>query len=77
MAPRALLCYGVLSDALVPSIQDWTGPPKGPVKDPNSKSQLKKMKKLLKYVNTTISIELKPSGSVAISDKQWQKGAEG
>ncbi|RDL32042.1 Uncharacterized protein BP5553_09444 [Venustampulla echinocandica] len=49
MTPRPLLCRGALSNTLLPSVQGKSGASKGPVqdvKDPNSKSQAKKMKKL-------------------------------
>lgn len=46
MTPRALLCYGLPSNTLLAAIQDKTGPSERHAKDPNSKTQLKKMKKL-------------------------------
>ena len=46
MTPRSLLCRGVQSNTLVPSVKSKNAPPKGDVKDPNSKSQAKKLKKL-------------------------------
>ena len=45
MTPRALLCHGVTSDTLLPSSRNKTGSSQDHVKDPNSKSQLKKLKK--------------------------------
>jgi len=44
--PRPLLCRGVPSNTVRSSIQGKPGVSQGPVKDPNSKSQAKKMKRL-------------------------------
>lgn len=46
MTPRMLLCRGVPADSLLPSVHTKADTSKEPVKDPNSKSQAKKLKKL-------------------------------
>ncbi|RFU25949.1 hypothetical protein B7463_g10381, partial [Scytalidium lignicola] len=64
MTPRPLLCRGVLSNTLLPSMQSKSELSKGSVKDPNSKSQAKKMKKL-EAINA--KKQLKASGKEADS----------
>jgi tryptophanyl-tRNA synthetase len=46
MTPRPLLCRGVPANTLLSSVQGKSDLSKAPVKDQNSKSQMKKMKKL-------------------------------
>lgn len=66
MTPRALLCRGVRSDTLLPSIHSKIDPSKGQVKDPNSKSQLRKMKKL-EAVNAKKALKAKEKETASIA----------
>jgi tryptophanyl-tRNA synthetase len=65
MTPRPLLCRGVLSDSLLPLMQNKTDP-QGPVRDPNSKSQAKKKKKLeAANLKKALKAREKEAGSMA------------
>ena len=65
MTPRALSCYGVPSDTLLPSIPNKSDPSSGQVKDPNSKTQLKKMKKL-EAANAKKALKTKETENAAV-----------